>query len=72
MHVIKLCEGETKKPDEYHPGLPAVEFVMPVNDCANQQLNCRFCNQKRMCRQNSTDSSEGHSSVETHARSVLA
>ena len=40
MHVIKLGEGETKEPDKYHPRLPAIELVMPINDCTYKQLNC--------------------------------
>lgn len=40
MKVVKLGKSKHKEPEEARPGLPAVELVYSVNDCADKQLDC--------------------------------
>lgn len=45
MEVIKLCEGEDNQGKDNDPGLPMIELVDSVNDCTNNEFDCRFRNQ---------------------------
>ena len=51
MEVIELCQGEQDEAEEDGPGLPAVELVYSVHDCANEELDGGFGYEEGVCRE---------------------
>lgn len=42
VEIVELRESEGDEAEEDHPGLPAVELVLAVDDCADEELDGGF------------------------------
>jgi hypothetical protein len=69
MHVIELGKGESNQAQKYHPGLPSIELVVAVHDGADKKFDSALGDQKRVCGEDATDTSEEHPSDKTKTRS---
>lgn len=68
VHVVQLRQGEEDQPEQNDPRLPAVELIVPVDNCPNEQFDGALGDQERVRREDTADAAEEHSADKAEAR----